>query len=385
MTASKKHIIIVAGEASGDMHAAGLVEALKHQDPSVVFSGLGGPRMRSQGVEIYLDLTRIAVVGFVEVIKHYKEIKQAFDLILTKIDAIKPAAVILVDYPGFNLRLAKEVRKRKIKIIYYISPQVWAWKEKRVFFIKENVDRMLVLFQFEKDFYARHGVEVDFVGHPLLDALTVTTPKEKFLESHGLSDKRLTVGILPGSRPKEVSTLLPIMVRAAEILNKEFPPIQFLVMQAPTTPRPSLEDILRETPLTYRIIENATYDGINACDLCVVASGTATLETGMLQKPMVIVYKTSFLTWALAKFFIKIDNIGLVNVVAGKRVVPECVQFQATGKRVARELKTILTNELIIADIKIDLKTVKESLGQRGASGRAAELILKEIDPQPGG
>lgn len=380
MNIPSKHIMIVAGEASGDMHAAGLVEALKHQDPSLVFSGLGGPRMQGQGVEIYKDLTRIAVVGFVEVIKHYKEIKQAFDLILTKIDTIKPCAVILVDYPGFNLRLAQKLHERKIKVIYYISPQVWAWKENRVFFIKKNVDKMLVLFQFEKDFYARHGMDVEFVGHPLLDTITVTTPKEKFLEMNNLTTKRLTIGILPGSRPKEVSTLLPIMIQAAEILNKEFPQTQFLIVKAPTIPRSSIENSLQKNPMTYRIIEDQTYNGINACDLCMVASGTATLETGMLQKPMVIVYKTSLLTWALAKLFIKIDNIGLVNVVAGRRVVPECVQFQATGERIAQELKAILIDELTIADIKTDLKIVKESLGCGGASRRAAEVILREMN-----
>jgi len=376
MGSTPKHLVLVAGEASGDMHAAHLVEAIKSLDPSITFSGLGGPKMQACGVELYQDLTKMAVVGFWEVLKHYKEIRKAFHLILEKIEATNADAVILVDYPGFNLRLARELKKRNIKVIYYISPQVWAWKEKRVYFVKEHVDKMLVLFPFEKDFYARFGVDVQCVGHPLVDTITVDTPKEKLLEVRNLSKDKLTIGILPGSREKEIETLLPVMLTAAEILSKESPQIQFLVIKAPTITKSSLDASLQNTSITYQIIEDNIYDGMNACDLCMVASGTATLETAILQKPMVVVYKTSLLTWVLAKLFVKIADIGLVNVVAGRRIVPECVQFQATGQKIARELRGIFTNELKIANIKADLKMVKEALGSGGASQRAAEEIL---------
>ncbi len=379
MGSPSKHLVIVAGEASGDLHASHLVEAIKRLDPSITFSGLGGPKMKAGGVDLYQDLTKMAVVGFWEVLKHYKDIKRAFRLILEKIDAKGADAVILVDYPGFNLRLARELKKRNIKVIYYISPQVWAWKEKRVYFIKENVDKMLVLFQFEKDFYAHFGVDVLFVGHPLVDTVHVHTPKEALLERKGLSKDKLTIGILPGSREREIETLLPIMLETAKILSQEFPQVQFLVIKAPTIAQSSIEKYLQKTSLTCRIVEGNIYDGINASDLCMVASGTATLETAILQKPMVVVYKTSLLTWILAKLFVRIENIGLVNVVAGERIVPECIQFQATGQGIAKELRTIITDELKIADIKASLKVVKESLGTGGASQRAAKEILRAV------
>ncbi|MBN1870565.1 MAG: lipid-A-disaccharide synthase [Candidatus Omnitrophica bacterium] len=379
MEEPKKHLIIVAGEASGDMHAAHLVEAIKHLDASITFSGLGGPMMKAGGVQLYDDLTKMAVVGFWEVVKYYKNIKKAFDLVLSKIEATNIDAVILVDYPGFNLRLARELKKRHIKVIYYISPQVWAWKEKRVYYIKKYIDRMLVLFRFEKEFYAKFGMDVHFVGHPLMDVIKIHNTKERFLEDRALSVDKLTIGILPGSREKEVKTLLPIMLDAASILEQEFPQVQFLIMRAPTIERSFIEKYLKNRILACQIVEDTTYDGINACDLCMVASGTATLETAILQKPMVVVYKTSLFTWILAKLFVKIKDIGLVNIVAKKRIVPECVQFQATGGNIARELKDIFTDELKIAEMKTRLKTVKESLGESGASKRAAEEVLKSI------
>ena len=324
----QKHFLIVAGEASGDVHAAHLVDELKKIDPALTFSGVGGPRLRASGVELYKDISSLAVVGFVEVLKHYREIRGIFNLILKKINDVKPLAVILVDYPGFNLRLAREIKKRGVKVIYYISPQVWAWKASRVKQVKKYVDKMLVLFRFEEDFYARRGVRVDFVGHPLADALNAPTDKNKFCQRYGLDTEKLTIGLLPGSRQNEVNALLPVMIGAADLLQKEFTSIQFLVLKAHTIERSLLERYCRDAVCQPKIIDAGTYDGINACHLCIVASGTATLETAILEKPMVIVYKTSFLTWLMAKLLVKIPYIGLVNVVAGKKIVPECVQFR---------------------------------------------------------
>ncbi len=377
MGSPPKHLILVAGEASGDLHAAHLVAALHRLDPSITFSGLGGPKMRAAGVHLYHDLTKWAVVGFWEVLKHYRKIRKAFYLILQKIDEQKVDAVILVDYPGFNLRLARELKKRNIKIIYYISPQVWAWKEKRVHFIKKNVDKMMVLFQFEKDFYARFGIPVDFVGHPLVDTVRAHTSRNDFLNAKNLAADRLTIGLLPGSREKEIETLLPIMIGAAKKLHEEFSRTQFLVLKAPTIAKSSIKKYVRETGLNIRVVEDNVYDGINASDLCLVASGTATLETAILEKPMVIIYKTSLLTWALAKMFVKIKHIGLVNIVAGELVAPECVQFQATSQHIAEALKKIITDEPRIADMKTKLRAVKASLGTGGASDRAAKKILE--------
>lgn len=380
MTIPEKHIIIIAGEASGDMHAARLVKALKAMDPGLTFSGLGGQSIRQSGVELYKDMTQIAVIGFVEVLKHYAEFKKIFRLILDKIDERRPQAVILVDYPGFNLRLAREIKKRNIKVIYYISPQVWAWKKDRVRQIKENVHTLLVIFPFEVSFYAPFGVRAHFVGHPLVDRIKVNRTTEESRRLIGFNSARPVIGILPGSRNKEIENLLPVMVQAAQILKKEFPILQFAVIQAPTISRSLIERHIPRSLTDIKIVENTTTDGLNACDVCMVASGTATLETALLQKPMVIVYKTALLTWILAKMLVKIPHIGLVNIVAGKKVVPECIQFDATGPRVAQEVKDILTDEPRIAQIKGHLMDVKKSLGDSGASHRAAQEVLKAIN-----
>ncbi len=363
--------------------------------------------MKKSGVNLYADLTQLALVGFFEVLKHYSEIKRLFNLILDKAIIHKPDAFILVDYPGFNLRLAKKIKALNIPVIYYISPQIWAWKKNRVYTVKKYVDKMLVLFQFEKYFYARYGVDASFVGHPLIDQVKPSQSKEKILRSQKLQEYKLTIGLLPGSRNNEVNSLLPIMLKTAEILHEKYPSIQFLVVQAPTINKALISKHITKFLLEHEaafnkkehrsdkenskdfnwiktyfpisIIENDHYNGINACDLCIVASGTATLETAVLQKPMVVVYKTSLLTWLLAKLFVKISNIGLVNVVAGKKIVPECVQFQANPSKIAREMIKIFTDEIRIADIKSNLHLVRESLAVGGASQKTAQEILSYL------
>ncbi len=382
MKSPKKHVIIIAGEASGDMHAACLVDEIKKRDPHITFSGLGGAKMQQSGVELYEDLTRLAVIGFIEVLKHYTKIKEIFTMILRKVYETKADAVILVDYPGFNLRLAKELKTMNVKVIYYISPQVWAWKPDRVKTVKACTDKMLVLFDFEKDFYARHHLCVDFVGHPLVDAVGVTSSRENILRSFALSPDRLTVGMLPGSRQKEIETLLPVMLDAAAILKKENPDTQFILVKASTVSARSIGKFLKNASIQPKIISDNINDGIYACDICMVASGTATLQTAILNKPMVVIYKISLLTWAMAKLMIKIPYIGLVNVVAGKKIVPECIQFEATGKNIAAELKDIYTDKDRMSQIKTELAKVKRALGPPGASQRAAAKVLEVIHTQ---
>jgi len=379
MSERKKHVIIVAGEASGDMHAARLVDELKKIDPSISFSGLGGQSMKASGVELYADLTRLAVIGFVEVVRHYDEIRQLFELVLDKVRETKADAVILVDYPGFNLRLAKALKKHNIKVFYYISPQVWAWKASRIKAINRYTDKMFVLFDFEKEFYARHNTAVEFVGHPLVDMIQTSRPREQVLQAAGLKDDRLTIGILPGSREKEIERILPVMLDAAGILASRHREIQFLLLKAPTIDLTVLGRYLAGRDLPLKIIQNDIINGIHACDVCMVTSGTATLETAILQKPMVVVYKTSLLTWLLAKLLIRIPCIGLVNIVARQPIVPECIQFTATGQHIADELENIFTDEVKLAEIKSSLGKVKNSLGQPGASRRTAQEILKSL------
>lgn len=383
MGPSQKHFFIVAGEASGDLHAAHLVDELKKLDPSLTFSGVGGAHLAASGVKLYKDISNLAVVGFIEVLKHYPEIRSVFNLILQKIAETQPAAVILVDYPGFNLRLARVLKKRNVKVIYYISPQVWAWKASRVEQIKRDVTKMLVLFPFEKDFYASRGLNVDFIGHPLTELLKLSLDKNAFFKRHSIKQEKFTIGLLPGSRQNEVRHLLPVMLKAADLLHKEFPSIQIIILRAQTIERSLLEKFCKPATCRPKIIEEQTYQGINASNVCIVASGTATLETAIFGKPMVIVYKTSLFTWLLAKLLIKIPYIGLVNVVAGKKIVPECIQFGATGKNVANELRAIIKDEIKIAQIKADLFNVRSALGAPGASQRAAEIILEDYNPNP--
>lgn len=373
------HLMIVAGEASGDAHAAALVQAIHELREDITFSGLGGPQMKAAGVQIDEDLTRFAVVGFVEVLKHYKEFKWSFKLFLAKVSERKPAAVILVDYPGFNLRLAKALKKMGIKVIYYISPQVWAWKENRVRAIKKDVERMLVLFQFEKIFYWKHGIDVDFVGHPLVDRVKITQDRDQFLHLLHLPPQKITIGLLPGSRQKEVETLLPIMLDTAKILFRQDPRLQFLVMKSPELPRELYERFLTDQHLPIHIINGDFYNGVNACDLCLVASGTATLETALLGKPMIVVYKTSALTYWLARMLIKIPYIGLVNIVAEEKVVPECIQYEATGSNIANQARAIYLNQDKMRLMTAALLKIRPLLGTNGASRRAAEAVLKSI------
>jgi len=371
--------MIVAGEPSGDMHAAHLVEWVKKLDPHISFSGVGGPEMQAAGVELYDDLTKYAAIGFWEFLEHLDKLKKIFRLILKRAAEVKPAAVVLVDFPGFNLRLAKELKKKGHRVIYYISPQVWASRDGRVETIHKYTDKLLVLFQFEKDFYAKRNITVDFVGHPLLDLVQPQYSKEAFLRSLGLNHQKLTIGLMPGSRIKEIADHLPVMLETAKILWDEHKRLQFILLLAKNLDMLTIEKYLRPYHFPIKIIHDQIYDGIHASDLCVVASGTATLEVAILQKPMVVIYKTSFLTWALASLLIKIPYIGLVNVVAGKKIVPECIQHDVTPPKIAQELEAIFGNEIRIAEIKSELAKVKASLGEPGAIRRAAEAILKSI------
>ena len=380
MSISAPRFIIVAGEASGDMHAAHLVRALKERCPRAVFSGLGGPKMAEEGVGLLTDMTRLAVVGFVEVLKHYLEIRKIFHALLAHVQETRPDAVILVDYPGFNLRLAPEIKKLGVRVIYYISPQVWAWKEKRVETIRAYTDRMLVLFPFEKGFYARHNIDVALVGHPLVDTVRVDKEPRDYLRAHGIPEGDIVIGLLPGSRLNEIAQLLPVMLEAGHrIKAKTLSPVKFLLFKAPTISRALLDQYISQQDLPVRIMETGVYDGIQACNLCLVASGTATLETAILNTPMVVIYKTSFLTWLLAKLFVKIPCIGLVNVVAGRKIVPECIQQEATAQTVGLEAMKILSNAERRIQIKKELSRVKELLGEPGASVRAAEEVLAAI------
>ena len=370
---------LIAGEASGDLHGSNLIKELKLLDNNAVFRCWGGDLMEQQGATLVKHYRSLAFMGFLEVLLNIKTILRNINFCKNDILKFEPDVLILIDYPGFNLRIAEFAKSKGLKIFYYISPQVWAWNSSRVHKIKKFVDNLFVILPFEKNFYKKFNYEVDFVGHPLIDTIKLDMPRETLLQSVGLPSDKLTIGILPGSRAKEVERLLPIMLKAAKILYNENDRVQFLLLKAPTVDLDHLKKYIDHASISIKIINDKTYDGINASHLCMVASGTATLETAILQKPMVVIYKTSLLTWFLAKLFVKIPYIGLVNVVAGKKVVPEYIQFDATPEKIAAELKNIFTNEVKIAEIKSDLSRVKSSLGSPGASRRAAEIILQTV------
>ncbi len=373
----EKTLVVIAGEASGDLHAAHLVKELKVLYPAGRFYGLGGQKLRAAGVLIWHDLTSLAVVGFVEILKNYGRFKEIFDDTLEKIVALKPDAVILVDYPGFNLRLVRRLKRHGIRVVYFISPQVWAWGRHRVELIRRQVDLMLVLFKFEEDLYSDGAFNVACVGHPLLDAVRPTKTRAAVLADIGFEDRAPVIGLLPGSREREIRSLLPVMLAGSRLIHQRYPRAQFLICRAATVARQLYKDALEraQPEFPYKILDDDTYNGVEASDVVLVASGTATLETAILNRPMIILYKVSLLTWLLAKLYIRIPHIGLVNVVAGKKIVPELIQFDANPKKVAAAFGALWEDTARLEAIRRALAGVKAALGAPGASRRAAEQI----------
>jgi len=372
-----KTIMMIAGEASGDLHGSGLAASLKAIDPDLRLIGMGGEKMIKAGVESYQNIEDLSVIGLGEVLSNLGKFMTVFRCLAGKLDSEKPDCVVLIDYPEFNLRFAREAKKRNIPVVYYISPQIWAWRKERIKIVKKFVDKMMVVFSFEKEFYGNEGIQAEFVGHPLLDVVKPHSSREEFLKEQGLANHKKTVALLPGSRQIEVIRNLPVILKAAEIIkNRSGDDIQFVIAKPGEIKGAIYEGILKDCGLRPKMVEGCPYDCVNAADLVLVASGTATLETAILERPMLIIYKVSLLTWLVGKMLVKIPNIGLVNIVAGVRVVPEFVQFDATPEKIADEAMTLLSSPEKINEIKTKLRAVKERLGQAGASNRAARSIL---------
>ncbi len=375
-----KEILIVAGEASGDLHASNLVKQIKKIRPELKFFGLGGEKLKNEGVEISLDLTHLAVVGLLEVLKNIKEFKTIFNGLVKTAGERKPVLAILVDYPGFNLRLAAQLKKMNIPVVYYISPQVWAWGKKRINLIKQIVYRMIVFFKFEEDLYIKEGMRVSFVGHPLVDSVEPKLTKDELLRKLKIMPTKFTVALLPGSREKEVSNILPIMLDTAELLQEDLKDIRFLILRSPSVDKEVFVRILSRYNFAVYLLNEMTYEGIAASDFALVASGTATLEVTILKIPMAILYKISFLSWLFLRLLIKIAHIGMVNIIAGKTIVPEFIQYHAKPQKIADFVKSVLTDQSKSAQIKQELVSVTAKLGQKGASQRAAEIIISDLN-----
>jgi lipid-A-disaccharide synthase len=376
-----KKILLVAGEASGDLHGAHLVDAIHRIDPQVKFFGVGGDGLKKKGMEILYSAHSLSVVGGTEVLSKLRSIWKALMGLKDSLDREKPDLAILIDFPDFNLRLAKMAHKRKIPVLYYISPQVWAWRSKRVKLIAQRVKKMVVFFPFEVPIYEAAGVDVACVGHPLIDLVKPTLSKEAAYEKFDLDPNRKTVGLLPGSRISEVERLLPPLLDAAHLLLQEMPGLQFIIPLAPGISKTDVLLHMKPPSVPVKVIENSTYDVMNLSDLLITTSGTATLEGAILGKPMVILYKVSSLSYLIGRVLIHVDHIGLPNLVAEERIVPELIQKDANPRRIAEEAIRILKDPILYQRITRSMAEVRERLGEPGAAERAAHIANSLMNP----
>jgi lipid-A-disaccharide synthase len=377
---SGRYIFMVAGEASGDLHGSRLALELKRLAPDCRLAGIGGPKMRTAGVDLIYSLEDFAFLGFSEVLGHlpfifgvYRELERLF-----KQD--RPDAVILIDYPGFNIRLAKKLNKKKIPILYYISPQVWAWQPHRARLISQLVDRLVVVLPFESEFYRRRtGRRPHFVGHPLLEVVHANTSREQFCRRWRLRPEHPIIGLFPGSRGQEVERLLPDMLEAGRLLQRKMPSLQVAVGAVSTFSEDRYWQLMRSSDGQTRIVFDAPYELMRHARLLLVASGTATLEAAIMGTPMVVLYRMSTLSWLLALLLVRVPYIGLVNLVAGSKIVPELVQHQVTPSRVARQAWSLI-GEGIERQVMLEkLSEIRARLGRTGASRRTAQLTLSLI------
>ena len=375
--------MIVAGEASGDLHGATLATALRAVEPQARCFGVGGDRMAAAGVEILYHMRHLAVVGFAEVLWHLRDVRRALNLLTTVARTQRVDAVVLLDYPDFNLTLARRLRRAvpEVPIVYYISPQIWAWRSGRVHSISRLVDTMLVILPFEEEIYASAGVEVEFVGHPLLDVAESSSKREEFSARHAIPAAATWIGLLPGSRRVEIERLLPRMLGAAELLAQEDTECAFLVPLSSSVEQDVYEEMFKNlgADVVSRVypIADDYYATLQHCQLAAVCSGTATLEAALMDTPAVVVYRTSWLTYNLAKSLVHVRDMALVNLIAGRRVVPELLQHEVTAERIADELRSFLQDDGRRQDVRAALAEVRESLGSAGASQRAARAVLR--------
>jgi lipid-A-disaccharide synthase len=361
-------LAIVAGEASGDLHASDVVRELKKLTPEVEMFGIGGDLLAREGMRLLHHASEMGIVGLFNVLRHLPMFRRVFNELISTIETERPDVVFLIDYPDFNLRVAKRCKELGLRVVYYISPQLWAWRKGRVRHIAKYVDQMVVIFPFEEEFYRKHGVPVTYVGHPLVEQLAgVGKPRGK--------DGVLRVALLPGSRRMEVQALLPAMLEGVSILRRERE-IDAYLIQAPTIEHEELEAIMREASVEVPILPHDRGEGVAAADVALCSSGTATLEAAILGTPVVVMYRLSRATYALARRLVRLPHFSLVNIVAGKRVVPELIQEDVNGERIAEEVRQ-LVEPAHNAAVREDLAAVRAKLGGPGASERAAREIIR--------
>jgi lipid-A-disaccharide synthase len=387
---STRKIMIVAGEASGDKHGSALARSLRALYPETRFEffGAGGDEMREAGVETLIDARDVAIIGIPEIARAIGKLYGAFRRLIQAARGRRPDAIVLIDWPDFNLRVAKKLRRDGFKIIYYISPQLWAWRRYRVRAIRRDVDKMLVILPFEEAFYKSEGVEVEYIGHPLVESVQVTTTREDFCRKYKLDVHRSLITLLPGSRRKEIHYHLPEMLDAAKRLRdwaatsspSAISNPQFVLPLASTVSREQVEPAIQSAGVEVMIIQRDTYNALGHADFAIVASGTATVETSLTGTPMIIVYRGSEVNWRLIRPLINLDTFGMVNLIAGRRIVPELIQHNCTGEKIAAEAQAILNDTGRLATMREDLQMVRERLQTDGSvPGRAAQAIMQVI------
>ena len=369
------------------MYAGALTRELRSRDPSIQVAGLGGPQFAAAGGRLIEDYRGLSVTGLTEVLPKLSKYLAAMRALVAAAEKERPDALVVVDFPDFNFRLAKRIKRLGIPVIYYIGPQVWAWRAGRIDTIRALADRVLVIFPFEERLYREKGVPVEFVGHPLIDLVRVTKPRDQFLHDHNLSPGVPTVAILPGSRANEVSRILPDLLVAAEKIRAAIPAVQFVIARAPHLDDRLFRALSRAWPPPgpgpgggqATVVEGDTDTVLASADLALTASGTATVQAALHGTPMVVVYRLSPVTYRLAKALVSVPSIGMVNLIAGERVVPELVQNELTPEAVAREATAVLTDRARADRIREHLAGVRERLGGPGGSRRAADAILRVI------
>ena len=361
-------VFFVAGESSGDMHGAHVIAALRALDPAIECEGLGGTRMTEAGMRLRFDLAGMAIMGFVEVVKKLRFMRRLLNETADHLIATKPDCLVLVDYPGFNIRLAERVHDAKIPIVYYISPQVWAWKAGRVQQLARLVRKMLVILPFEEPLYRDVGVDCTYVGHPLLDHVDTKRPSEAYGEG-------MVIGLLPGSREQEIRRILPVMLEVARGIRERYPDARFVAPCVDVDREAQIREAAQAFPLETTV--GGAYDVLRGARFCMVASGTATVETALFGVPMVVMYKVAPMTYWLARWFVRVEHIGMVNILAGRRIVPEFIQQDATASEVLPRVLELIEDGPARERMVSDLAEVRAALGGPGASKRAAEQILE--------
>lgn len=367
-----KRVLIVAGEASGDLYGGELIREVKNLSSDVVFYGVGGKKMREAGLACAVRTEELTVVGLVEVIRHIGPIKRALSFLKDTMSDIRPDLVVLIDFPDFNFRVAKSAKKAGIPVFYYISPQVWAWRRGRVRTMAKLIDKMIVIFPFEMEIFKEADVDVEFLGHPLMDVISAVEGDLVTAKAKGLR-----VALLPGSRIGEIKRHMAPLLGAGEIIKEKYPNASFVVPVAPTLALEEISSYLDGSKISVDIKEDSFQQVVKGADIALVSSGTATIETALLGTPMVVIYRLNPLTYLLARLLIRVDYIAMVNLVAGRLVVPELIQGDVTAEKVAGRALEILGSKKMMKKMREDLLEVRGKIGKPGASKRVAERVMQ--------